>query len=150
MATHSIPVQPESLYDQDFIAWTEIMAEQLEKRDASALDWDHLAEEIRDLGRSFQHSLLSHLVNIQLHLIKWEIQAERRSRSWEDSISNSRLQADLLLEEIPSLRGYLRQNFEKCYDKAYRYALKETHMSKRTPYTRWPLERVTDRGFLPD
>ncbi|MBV8841458.1 MAG: DUF29 domain-containing protein [Bryobacterales bacterium] len=125
------------------------MAERLEKRDASALDWDHLAEEIRDLGRSFQHSLLSHLRNVQMHLIKWEIQPERRSLSWEDSISNSRAEIDSLLDDFPSLRGVLKEKFDKCYDKAYRQALQQTHLPKRTAYTRWPLEKVIDHGFLP-
>jgi hypothetical protein len=150
MATHSIPAHSESLYERDFIAWTEIMAERLEKRDASALDWDHLAEEIRDLGVNLKHSLTSHLVNIQLHLINWEIQPERRSRSWEDSISNSRVEVSLLLDDVPTLRGYLKQEFEKCYRKAYTGALQQTHLSKRTPYTRWPLEKVLDQGFLPE
>jgi hypothetical protein len=50
----------EDLYEKDFIRWTEIMASSLEKRDAQSLDWNHLAEEIRDLGVSQKNALKSH------------------------------------------------------------------------------------------
>ena len=69
---------PDALYEQDFLAWTEMMAAALEDRRVADLDWAHLAEEIRDLGISQKHALKSHLENVQLHLIKWEIQPARR------------------------------------------------------------------------
>ena len=50
MAASSIPIPPNDLYETDFLAWTELMAAALEKRDTRSLDWNHLAEEIRDLG----------------------------------------------------------------------------------------------------
>jgi hypothetical protein len=150
MAAHSIVPPAEALYEQDFIAWTELMAERLEKHDATALDWDHLAEEIRDLGLSFKHALKSHLKNLQKHLIKWELQPARRSRSWEDSISNSRGEIASLLDSIPSLHGYLREKFDGTYDKAYSEAMHEMRFTKKAPYTRWSLEQVLDPGFLPE
>jgi len=140
----------ELLYEEDFIAWTELMATQLENRDVADLDWDHLAEEIRDLGRSQKSALMSNLVNLQLHLIKLEIQPGRRSRSWEDSISNRRVRIDALCESVPSLRVYMKEIFERCYEKAYRGALVQTRLPAGTPYTRWPLEKVLDLGFLPE
>ena len=40
------------LYDEDIVTWSEQQAELLRRRSANALDWDHLAEEIEDVGRS--------------------------------------------------------------------------------------------------
>ncbi len=141
---------PDALYEQDFLAWTEMMAAALEDRRVADLDWAHLAEEIRDLGISQKHALKSHLENVQLHLIKWEIQPARRCRSWEDSISNSRREIQALLDLIPSLRPFLLSVFESTLDRAYRYATRETHLPDGTPYTRWTLEQVLKTGFLPD
>ncbi len=78
MRSKSVVTPVELLYEEDFIAWTEHMATLLEKREVADLDWDHLAEEVRDLGRSQKSALMSNLVNLQSHLIKWEIQPGRQ------------------------------------------------------------------------
>ncbi len=149
MAIESVLTPASLLYKEDFIAWTELMSAALERRDVSDLDWEHLAEEIRDLGISQKRSLTSHLENVMLHLIKWEIQPERRSGSWEDSISNSRGEVDSLLDSIRSLRGCLLESFDRCYNRAGRKALRETHLEKAV-FTRWTLDQVLDPGFLPE
>jgi hypothetical protein len=84
-----------------------------------------------------------------LHLIKWEIQPDGRSQSWEDSISNSRREIDVLIDSIPSLRSTLFASFERCYDRAHDRALHETHLPDSTPYERWSVNQVLDPGFLP-
>jgi hypothetical protein len=150
MSSPSTLAPAEALYEEDFITWTELMAERLAKRDAAGLDWDHLAEEIRDLGISYKHALASHLENVQLHLIKWELQPKRRSRSWEDSISNSRREIDLLLERFPSLRRYPKQIFDHSYDGALKRALREMRLAEAPSYKRRSLAEVLDPGFLPD
>ena len=138
-----------TLYDEDFIAWTEQMARLIENRQTDGLDWANLAEEIRDLGISKKDALKSHLAILLMHLIKWEIQPARRSRSWEDSISNARTEIDMLLESHPSLKRELSARFDATYDRARRIALRETHLSAKTPITSWSQEQVLDHGFLP-
>ena len=150
MATESVLTPASLLYEEDFIEWTELMSAALERRDVSDLDWEHLAEEIRDLGISQKNALKSHLENVQLHLVKWEIQPGRRSRSCEDSISNSRRKIDVLLDSIRSLRPHMLENFARCYERAHRRAIRETHTPESTPYSRWTLEQVLDPGFLPE
>ncbi|MES1261744.1 MAG: DUF29 domain-containing protein [Acidobacteriota bacterium] len=150
MAIQSMLTPADVLYEQDFLAWTEMMAAALETHSARDLDWAHLAEEIRDLGISQKSALQSHLENVQLHLMKWQIQPVRRSRSWEDSISKSRREIDVLLDSFPSLRTCLLQNFERCHGRAWRRALGETHLPANTPCPRWTLEQVLDPGFLPE
>ncbi|HVC58864.1 MAG TPA: DUF29 domain-containing protein [Acetobacteraceae bacterium] len=67
------------LYNDDVLVWSEQQAELLRRRSASALDWDNLAEEIEDLGRSQLHAVESHFVQALLHDIKaaaWPLSRE--------------------------------------------------------------------------
>jgi hypothetical protein len=58
------------LYDEDILTWSEQQAELLRRRSANALDWDNLAEEIEDVGRSQLRAVESHLVQALLHDLK--------------------------------------------------------------------------------
>ena len=60
------------LYDDDILVWSEQQAEALRRRSANALDWDNLAEEIEDVGRSQLRAVESHLVQALLHDLKAE------------------------------------------------------------------------------
>lgn len=68
-------------YDTDFYSWTQKMAERLRSRDASALDWENIAEEIESMGRRIYKGLEKRTVVLLLHLLKWKLQTEHRSRS---------------------------------------------------------------------
>ena len=56
------------LYDTDFYTWTQEQAEALRTKNLAALDLDHLAEEIEDVGNSVRFALESHLVRLLLQL----------------------------------------------------------------------------------
>jgi Domain of unknown function DUF29 len=58
------------LYDEDILLWSEQQADLLRRRAANSLDWDNLAEEIEDVGRSQLHAVQSHLVQAILHDLK--------------------------------------------------------------------------------
>lgn len=150
MATNLIPTPVTLLYEEDFVSWTEEMAHLLQKHQTVGLDWDNLAEEISDLGINLKNAMSSHLENLLIHLIKWEIQPERRSRSWEDSISNSRRELDFLADRTPSLRRHLSETFESSYSRARKYALRETRLPPATHVSTWSQEQVLDPGFLPE
>ena len=60
------------LYDEDILTWSEQQAELLRRRSANALDWDNLAEEIEDVGRSQLRAVESHLVQALLYDLKAE------------------------------------------------------------------------------
>jgi hypothetical protein len=62
----------EPLYDADILLWSEQQAELLLRRSANALDWDNLAEEIKDVGLSQLHAVMSHLRLALLHDLKAE------------------------------------------------------------------------------
>jgi DNA polymerase III delta prime subunit len=64
----------DTLYDEDFVVWTERQAEILRRlaREGSnlPLDWDNLAEEVESLGKSDRREVESYLERILEHLIK--------------------------------------------------------------------------------
>jgi len=64
--------ETEPLYDADILLWSEQQSKLLRRRAANALDWDNLAEEIADVGRSELHSVMSHLRLALLHDLKAE------------------------------------------------------------------------------
>ena len=66
-----------TLYDIDFVEWTAHMAEMLREGRLDDVDLEHLAEEIEDLGRNDQHTVLLHLSRLLQHQIKRRIQPER-------------------------------------------------------------------------
>jgi hypothetical protein len=60
------------LSNEDILTWSEQQAELLRRRSANALDWDNLAEEIEDVGRSQLRAVESHLIQALLHDLKAE------------------------------------------------------------------------------
>ena len=106
-----------SLYERDFFEWTQEEAAKLRRFRPAGLDVENLAEEIESLGKRDRRKLRSHLVVILAHLLKWEHQPERRSRSWVRSVRNGRQAISYVIEDSPSLRDHpatiLRSAFEE-------------------------------------
>src|SRR5262245_23560214 len=93
-----------SLYDTDFYAWTKQVASQLRRRRIDEVDVDHAAEEIEDMGKRDARELDSRMLILLVHLLKWQLQAEERSRSWRATIRTQRRDLGALLRMSPSLR----------------------------------------------
>lgn len=123
--------EPESLYDKDFCAWSDRQSELLKRGDFSRLDIENLVEEIESLGKSQRHALLSHTINLLMHLLKKNFQPSKLTKSWEKSISNARLEMILLLDENPSLRRELPAYLKKAYPYARIKAEEETGLDIR-------------------
>lgn len=84
-------------------------------------------EELIDaLSRSDKRALRSQLTRLMMHIIKWQIQPEHRSRSWLITIENARIEIEELLEEEPHLKPQIAKLWEKCLTAANRLAKKET------------------------
>lgn len=98
---------PETLYEQDFVLWTEKTARAIREGRFEALDRENLAEEIESLGRSDRRALESHLVVLVAHALKWQYQPERRGGSWYNTIRAERLAIEKLIEESPSLKRHM-------------------------------------------
>ena len=68
-------------YEKDVIAWANEQAALLRAGRFSALDIEHIAEEIEDVGKSERREFVSRMAVLLAHLLKWQYQPERRGAS---------------------------------------------------------------------
>lgn len=129
------------LYEQDIVAWSEQQANYLKKKEWDALDLEHLIAEIEALGRSEQRALGSYLQVLMMHLLKCQYQPEKKTSSWDITISNCRDKIQDALEDTPSLRKLIEDHqwVDKYYQRARRDAAKETgkqinYFPQESPY----------------
>jgi hypothetical protein len=61
---------------------------------------------------------VSRTSGIIAHLLKWKVQPERRSRSWELTVRVRRKDLAKLLAENPSLQPYLHDSLPEAYEHA--------------------------------
>ena len=126
------------LYEQDYSQWAETMADLLASGDFTQLDIENLVEEVRDLSKRERDSLLSSIRLIIHHLLKWDYQPHRRSRSWLVTIQRERSNIVDYLADSPSLKKYMTDEYlVKTYKKAKLDAIAETglDMPDVCPYT---------------
>jgi hypothetical protein len=122
----------QSLYEQDFYQWVQTTIKQLQKRDVTNLDWDNLIEEIESLGKQAKRELVNRLIVLLMHLLKWEFQPEKRSRSWLATIKIQRIEITKHLKNNPSLKPYLNDAIVDAYEIGILEAVKETGLSSQT------------------
>lgn len=144
-----------SLYDRDFVAWTEEQASVI-RRDRTRLagrgvDAEHVAEEIEDMGKRERRELESRLLGIVVHLLKWQFQPTHRGESWIATLNEQRLQVAKLLRDSPSLVPGATAILAEDYPRARRNAALETRQPietfpERCPYS---VEQIIDDEFLP-
>jgi hypothetical protein len=97
-----------ALYEKDTVAWSENQAAALRaaaRRGSNQdLDWENLAEEIEDLGKSQRLALRSRISTIIEHLVKLDHSPARDPRhGWQQTIRRERGEIERLLEDSPSL-----------------------------------------------
>ena len=141
-----VKIQPEifmgkvkmaQLYEQDYSQWAETMADLLESGNFTKLDIENLVEEVRDLSKRERDRLLSSLRLIVHHLLKWDYQPDKRSRSWQVTIQRERNNIGFYLRDSPSLKRYLTNEWlGELYGNAKLEAFKETGLKFPTgcPY----------------
>jgi hypothetical protein len=141
-------------YDKDVVAWAEEQAALLRAGKLSAIDIEHIAEEIEDVGKSELRELGSRVSVLLAHLLKWQYQPERRGKSWKSTIRTQRTEATYLLGEAPSLRRRFDEArwLDLVWTKARNLAESETGIEFDTfpEVCPWPIEQVLKPDFLPD
>lgn len=139
-------------YQQDYYAWTQEQAALIRAGQFSKLDLAHLADEIEDMGKSEKRALESRLEVLLMHLLKWQIQQDRRSKSWRLTIADQRRRLLKLLGENPSLKAALAESIEDIYPSAVIAAVNETGLDierfpSACPYTQ---SQIFDSDYWPD
>ena len=116
-----------SLYERDFVRWSEEQAHALrsaaESRTNLPLDWENLAEEIDGLGRSLRSELRNRIATILEHLFKLSLSRAADPRDgWVETIMRERIEIAALLDENPSLRPGLSDSLAGADRKARKLA----------------------------
>jgi len=120
------------LYDVDFYKWTQETADGLRDRDLSRIDIPALLDEVEDLGKRERAALESRLAILIAHLLKWDYQSAKRSKSWQATIELQRTRIARLLRQSPSLQPFLSEVLPEAYSEAILVAIKETGQDRRT------------------
>jgi hypothetical protein len=141
----------QNLYDTDFYAWIQEQAKLLRYQQWNQLDLPNLIEEIESLGKQQRAELRNRLKVLIGHLLKWQYQPERRSRSWLMTIRVQRRDTQELLEENPSLKPYLEEALQKIYESGRDLAVGETNLPLKTfpENCSYTLEEIFRDGFYP-
>lgn len=121
-----------SLYETDFYAWTQEQADLLRLGKTDSLDVVNLVEEIESLGRQQKQELKNRLGLLIGHLLEWQYQAHRRSKSSKYTIQEQRLQILDLLDQNPSLKSYRAEAVAKGYQLGLLLVGRETPLDPKT------------------
>jgi Domain of unknown function DUF29 len=141
-----------ALYDTDFYAWTQEQARLLREQRWGDLDLDNLADEVEGVGRSEKREIEHRLEILIAHLLKWTFQPGGRGSSWRGTIGEQRHRLRRLVEDSPSLRGYLQEEALDCYRAGRLRASAETGIAfglfpEESPFTP---EQILDPAFFPE
>ena len=141
-----------SLYDRDFFEWTAEVARLLREGRFAELDAEHVAEEIEDVGKRDQRGVWGHMRIVIHHLLKWQFQPRRQTRSWSVSTRTHRITLADIFRQSPSLKRNAREALAEEYEEAVRRAMGETGLARECfpaacPYT---FEQVVSLDFMPD
>lgn len=115
-------------YGSDVYRWAEEQAAHLRSGRFDLIDLANAADEIADVGRREYDALVSNLEIILTHMLKWDVQPQRRSRSWQNSILEHRDRVEYRFAHSPSLRARRTDIVADAYRFACRRAARETRM----------------------
>ena len=137
------PSRPLTRYEDDVHAWALEQAELIRLGRFHDLDLIHLAdevdEEVADVGRREYDELESDLACVMQHLLEWDRQPERRSRSWVASIREHRRRVLRHLAETPSLKARQAEALEEACargrgDASFETGLPDSAIPDADPY----------------
>jgi len=141
-----------NLYETDFYAWALEQSRLLREGNFTHLDIVHLVEEIESVGKQERRELESRLGVLIGHLLKWEFQPDKRSKSWRATIREQRRLAQKLIRQNPSLKPYLIEAIADAYESGLDLVVAETPLDyadlpENCPYTP---EQLLDPNFPVD
>jgi len=141
-----------SLYDEDFYAWANEQASLLRSGKLAIADIEHIAEEIESMGKTEKRELISRLTVLLAHLLKWQFQPIRRSKSWRNTITTQRFDVVDHLADNPSLRTNLAPAIADAYKRARLSAASETELEADAfpAACPWSFDQIADADFWPE
>ncbi len=108
-----------SLYESDFLLWTQDAVAKIKARDFDHVDFENLIEEIEALGRSEKKELASRLETLLAHLLKRiYIDMPQEFNEWERTIREQRRRLTQALKKTPSLKSVWDELFDDAWELA--------------------------------
>lgn len=137
-------------YEGDFHAWAFEQAALVRALVPKTLDVENIAEELEALGRRERFRLVSTWRLIIHHLLTWDHQPDKRSKSWIATIQRERRNLRRGEKDAPSLRARAGELIVEAYGDALADALAESDLPRATfpmrcPYS--PSDLRDDRFF---
>ena len=142
----------QDLYHRDYLLWLQETSQLLKAKNFNRLDLENLIEEIESLGRSERNKFISSLRLIYQHLLKWQYQPNKRSKSWSNTITRERDNISDYLEDVPSLKNLLQDEdiLAKAYWRGRRDAIRETGITNFPQQSPYAIEQVLNSNFFPE
>jgi len=157
MAHEAVPSEladeKRTLYERDYYTWALQQARALKEHRLEELDWENLADEVESLAKTERRELRSRLKVVLEHLLKWQFQPQRRTRSWRATVAVQRVEIREHLDENPGLNPSVPEVLSQAY-KAARVDLTTRYLRSTDPQPPdscpWTFEQVMDEQFWPD
>ncbi|MEA5617849.1 DUF29 domain-containing protein [Cronbergia sp. UHCC 0137] len=155
MATPIIEPTTQNLYDQDYYLWIRTTINQLRTGQFSAVDLENLLEELETMGRNEKRAIENLLTTLLVHLLKlkyWDSERERNQGHWQGEIRTFRRQIKDELKDSPSLKPYILEIFDECYQDARL----EVSDRSQLPLEKFPLipigslAQILDENWFPE
>ncbi|MBD2151262.1 DUF29 domain-containing protein [Pseudanabaena sp. FACHB-1277] len=146
-------IRARSLYEQDILLWVEDTVAKLKAGDFQNLDLINLIEEVESLGLSQKKELLSRLVTLLEHILKrMYVDIPNDYNGWERTIRNQRVELELLLKQVPSLKNRWDDSFVEAWRVALKTVRKEYRQINFPNRWQYPqdIETMLDRDFWED
>jgi hypothetical protein len=106
-----------------------------------------LVQLIETMARSEKRALQSQLIRLMMHVVKWHVQPDRRTRSWLLSVQNARFEIVKLQQYTPSLnKAYIESIWDESLTEAREEAEIETGVANAFLELTW--EDVFDKKYL--
>jgi hypothetical protein len=136
--------------EADLYSWALRQAELLRAGRLTEIDAAAIAEEIDDVGEEQYDKLESALRVLMLHLLKWDHQPDKRSRSWTASVREQRRRVLRQLRKNPGLKSRLEEALGDAYEDARDEASAETGLPLSVFPVRRPFEyaEVMERSIV--
>ena len=149
-----------TLYNQDYYLWLRTTINQLRAGQFSSVDLDNLLEELESMGRSQKRTVKSLLIRLFEHLLKltyWDVERERNEGHWKGQIRTFRREIKDELKDSPSLKPYILEIFDECYQDARKEASDAYggKLRSQLPIDTFPvallgsLEQILDENWFP-
>ena len=119
------------LYEADEHAWIERQISFLRDGDLRQLDREHLIAFLSNMAARDRRELESWLTVLYAHVLKFQLQPERATRSWRLTVAEQQRPVRRMVELLPSLDARADEILISIYPHAVKAALIETNADER-------------------